>query len=163
MERHWKRTTDAAPALLKEAGLRFSPNGPASAELQTANTFPMGSGIASSASSFAADDSCGACCLRRRPVSLRILERNSSRCGPEIAINAPVPESLAKDPEAHAGPLKVLLLNGSKRTRKLFKPRCPKCPHFVMVVSSHRKENFLKPSTPISENICTLERTSENA
>jgi diphosphomevalonate decarboxylase len=52
MLRHWKRVTDAAPAFLEAESLRSRPV-PA-VTLQTLNTFPMGSGIASSASSFAA-------------------------------------------------------------------------------------------------------------
>jgi diphosphomevalonate decarboxylase len=52
MIRHWNRITEAAPSFLEASGLRFRPT-PA-VTLQTLNTFPMGSGIASSASSFAA-------------------------------------------------------------------------------------------------------------
>ena len=71
MERHWKRTTDVAPSILREAGLDVRPEGPASATVQTANTFPMGSGIASSASSFAALTLAGLTACAADPIKLK--------------------------------------------------------------------------------------------
>jgi diphosphomevalonate decarboxylase len=54
MTRHWKRVGEVSPEFLQAAGFRARSGGPTSVTLQTLNTFPMGSGIASSASSFAA-------------------------------------------------------------------------------------------------------------
>jgi diphosphomevalonate decarboxylase len=54
MTKHWARASQAATPILKEAGFEPRLSGPACAAIQTANTFPMGSGIASSASSFSA-------------------------------------------------------------------------------------------------------------
>jgi diphosphomevalonate decarboxylase len=149
MEKHWKRTTDAAPSILKEAGLEVRAQGPASATIQTANTFPMGSGIASSASSFAAMTLAGLVACAADPDKLREIWNGNSQTDSQVNSQARTAQTAMKRACARIsrqgsgsscrsfeGPF----VEWSEENAQAVQTAMPEMAHFVVVVSRTEKK-----------------------
>jgi diphosphomevalonate decarboxylase len=139
MSRHWKRVNDAASNLLGEVGFRARPDGPSSVMLQTANTFPMGSGIASSASSFAALTLVGliANTSEAEREKLRMLWRENT---PEVTR---LKRQCAKISRQGSGSscrsFEGPWVEWSEESASAFATKMPEMAHFVVVISRTEK------------------------
>lgn len=142
MERHWKRTTEAAPTILKEAGLAFRTNGPASAVLQTANTFPMGSGIASSASSFAAMTLAGLAACAADPIKLKEFWNGTSSS--DAAARTAMKRACARISRQGSGSscrsFEGPFVEWSEESAQAVQTAMPEMSHFVIAVSRTEKK-----------------------
>jgi diphosphomevalonate decarboxylase len=138
MERHWKRITDVAPSILKEAGLDVRPNGPASATVQTANTFPMGSGIASSASSFAAMTLAGLVASAADPGKLQKIWRENLQASTAMrrACARISRQGSGSSCRSFEGPF----VEWNDENANAVQTAMPEMSHFVVVVSSTEKK-----------------------
>jgi diphosphomevalonate decarboxylase len=145
MERHWKRTTDAAPTILKEAGLEVRAQGPASATVQTANTFPMGSGIASSASSFAAMTLAGLVACAADPDKLKDLWNGNSQTdarakAAQIAMKRACARISRQGSGSSCRSFEGPFVEWSGENAQVVQTAMPEMAHFVVVVSRTEKK-----------------------
>jgi diphosphomevalonate decarboxylase len=139
MERHWKRITEAAPSILKEAGLDPRPNGPASVAVQTANTFPMGSGIASSASSFAAMTIAGLVASAADPSKLQELW-SSKDSQASVAMKRACARISRQGSGSSCRSFEGPFVEWNEESASVVQTAMPEMSHFVVVVSSTEKK-----------------------
>jgi diphosphomevalonate decarboxylase len=140
MLKHWKRITDAMPGFLEAAGLRARVEGPHAVTLQTLNTFPMGSGIASSASSFAALTLAGlmASVHEQDAEKLRTLwKENSARA---IALKRQCAKISRQGSGSSCRSFEGPWVEWSNEDALAFETAMPEMAHFVVVLSKTEKQ-----------------------
>ena len=129
---HAHRVALAAPAILSRHGVPVLGEGPRTLSLKTANTFPEASGIASSASSFAAITAAVALAFSRERDTF---ERAWKDPGLRRAFAAISRQGSGSSCRSFEGPW--VLWNGE--TTESLKSALPSLAHFVLLVSREKK------------------------
>ena len=131
--RHIERVLAATPAILARHGITPHQPGPRQYFLRSANTFPAASGIASSASSFAAITLAAAATVAKDLHAFKLAYAKESEFKREMA--ALSRQGSGSSCRSFEGPW-VLWENDSTR---VLHSRLPDLAHFVIVISEHPK------------------------